>query len=203
MIGKKLVLSVLILLVGIPYAMAQFEGTTREERLGRDGTPQKQANIHNFNQFSNFLTKYSTETGHFETNPTTWPCDSMYECWRRAYNGAPFSHKFLYTSGADMLDSMCIHATQKSEAERLLYFQDLMQIYEDRIRRNDSLNSIEKEDKYKSTQSAVMVKKADVYWHTAPKVKGSGYTPEKAYDNYVKAFDEVRKEKNAASSEIA
>lgn len=183
-------------------ALAQFEGTTREERLGRDGTPQKQANIRNFNQFSEFLTQYSTG-GHFETDPTKWPCDSIYECWRRAYTGAPFSHKFLYTSGADMLDSMAIHATQKTEAERLLYFQDLMQIYDDRIRRNDSLNSIETEDRFKSTRSAVMVKRADVYWHTAPKVKGSGYTAEKAYNNFVQAFDAVRKETNAASSEIA
>ena len=219
MIGKKLVLSVLILLVGIPYAMAQFENVSDNDRLGGEGTKLFSANADYYNKFNAFRDRCSKiamdadgnilmdekgrprHTGQFDTDPSTWPCDSMYECWRRLYNGAPFFTKGIYVQGAAMLDSMALYAP-KSDAERLLYFQDLMQIYEDRIRRNDSLNSIEKEERYKSTRPAVMVKAATVYQHTAPRVKGSGYTAEKAYQRYVSAFKAIRESKNAANEEM-
>lgn len=212
----------LIALFGLIYAppiRAQFENVSDDDRLGGKGTKRYDQNAKYYTDFNRFRDRFSkvlveadgsvrknekgepVHNGKFDTDPTTWPCDSMYECWRRLYDGAPFYTKNIYIQGATMLDSMALHAP-KSEAERLMYFQDLMQVYEDRIRRNDSLNSIEKEERYKSTRPAVMVKAATVYQHTAPKVKGSGYTALKAYQNYVKAFAAIREATNAANDEM-
>ena len=219
MLRKKLVLSVLILLVGIPYAMAQFENVSDDDRLGGKGTKLWEKNAACYTRFNNFRDRFKVvlkdnegnvvldengneqRTRDFRLAPDEWPCDSIYECWRRLYNGAPFYTVNTYIEGATILDSMAIYSN-KSDAERLMYFQDLMQIYEDRIRRNDSLNSTIKNEKAKSKRSAVMAKAADVYYHTAPLVKGSGYTPEKAYNNYVKAFEAVRNESDAGSDDI-
>lgn len=217
--NRRPLLFILFIILASHTVFAQFENVSNDDRLGGKGTKQYSINAGYYKQFNSFRDRYSQiakdsdgnpmldemgnakKTGAFDTDPATWPCDSMYECWRRLYNRAPFYTKSIYVQGATMLDSMSLHA-QKSDAERLMYFQDLMQIYEDRIRRCDSLNSIEKEERYKSKRSAVMAKAADVYYHTAPLVKGSGYTPEKAYINYVKAFEAVRNESDAGSDEI-
>ena len=216
---QKLILSILLCLASALPALAQFENVSNDDRLGGKGTKQYSANADYYSKFNAFRDRCSEilkdadgnpildekgnprHSGKFDTDPSTWPCDSMYECWRRLYNGAPFYTKNIYVQGATMLDTMSLYAP-KSDAERLMYFQDLMQVYEDRIRRCDSLNSIEKEERYKSSRPAVMVKAATVYQHTAPKVKGSGYTALKAYQRYVDAFKAIRESKNAANDEM-
>lgn len=192
---------VLIFLLHGTVAYSQLEGTSFEDRLGGKGTKLYKINSGLNNRFVEFYKRFEEivnnssvgeerSAGSFELNFDKWPCDSVYECWRRFYDAAPYSYKNVYVYGATMLDSMSLHA-KVSEAERLLYFQDLMQIYEDRIRRLDTLNSIYSSDaeaRYRSTKLGVMLNAAVVYWHTAPRVKGSGYTEEKAYQNFVNAF---------------
>lgn len=197
-IGVCIVFILIFLLHGT-VAYSQLEGTTFEKRLG-EGTKLYKANIGLNNRFVKYYNRFAEiannsnfgeerSAGSFELNFDKWPCDSVYECWRRFYDAAPYSNKNVYVYGAVMLDSMSLHA-KVSDAERLLYFQDLMQIYEDRIRRLDTLNSIytEAEAQHRSTKLGVMLNAAVVYWHTAPRVKGSGYTEEKAYQNFVNAL---------------
>ncbi|MBQ8968743.1 MAG: hypothetical protein IJ064_03290 [Bacteroidaceae bacterium] len=197
------IIPALLLLFCTTGVQAQFENATDEELLG--GKEKYSENLKYYNSFNKFRDRFSTDRiGKFDKEPAdTWPCDSMYECWRRIYTAAPFVHENIYIQGATMLDSMALHATQKSEAERLLYFQDLMQVYDDRIRRLDSLNSMVKEEKYKRSRPAVMVKAASVFRDTAPKVKGSGYTPLIAYEKFTKAFAAIREAANAGNDEMS
>lgn len=183
MIRRHIIILLALLPLSLPLS-AQYEGTTWEQRLGHGADSTR--NYELFREYNDYFTAYDA----FRSTEV-WPTDSVYRCWRQLFDGAPYCHKILYSGGSTLLDSMIVRETDP--AVRLLYFQDLMQLMDARAARIDALNSYEQEQ-FRSTLGDVLSRKASDYYLYAPLVTGSGYTPQRCYDLFVQAFDNVREQ---------
>ncbi len=165
---SKVILS--IAMVGISStAMAQYEGTTWEQRIGTG-----QDSIDTRQNLSLF--QMSFENKEYA---------EAYTSWKAIIEKAPCAQKGVYTKGAFMLYSLI--TTETDNAKKLQYFNDLMMLFDTRVKNLDALNSFENE-KGRSTMGDVLSLKADYYNWTAPTVEGSEYTLNKSYANYSEAI---------------
>lgn len=155
-------------------AMAQFEGASIDERIaataGEDSIVVGRGHISSF------------QMGIDNKN---W--NDAYVSWKWLMQNAPFAISGLYKGHAPFMLYQLISSEQNPE-QKLVYFKDLMYMFDQRAARLDTLNSMEKRDNLKSTLGDVLAIKADYYNWTAPSTPGSGYTLNQSYKNYSDAI---------------
>lgn len=155
-------------------AMAQFEGTSIDERIaataGEDSITVGRGHISSF--------QMGIENKNWKDAHISWT-------WLMRH--APFAMTGIYKGHAPFMLYQLIVAEQ-DEAQKLAYFNDLMDMFDKRAARLDTLNSMEKRDNLKSTLGDVLAIKADYYNWTAPITKGSNYTLNQSYKNYSEAI---------------
>ncbi len=155
-------------------AMAQFEGTTVDERIastaGEDSVTVGRGHISSFQMG---IENKNWKDAHIS--------------WKWLMQNAPYSISGLYKGHAPFMLYQLI-VTEQDEAQKLAYFNDLMDLFDKRAIRLDTLNSMEKRDNLKSTLGDVLAIKADYYNWTAPTTKGSNYTLNQSYKNYSEAI---------------
>ncbi len=155
-------------------AMAQFEGTTVDERIqataGEDSITVGRGHISSFQMG---IDNKNWKDAHIS--------------WKWLMQHAPYAISGIYKGHAPFMLYQLIIAEQ-DEALKLSYFNDLMYMFDQRAARLDTLNSLEKRAHLKSTLGDVLSIKADYYNWTAPGTKGSGYTLNQSYENYSEAI---------------
>jgi len=172
------VLVLFVLLFSSQMSYAQYEHTTNwDERIGHGEDSVRARKVY-------------VEFQNEHINTRNWDLEG-YRCWRYLFDKVPFCHKNIVSSGGGcaMLESLM--TSEQDPSIRLLFYQDLMEVCDFRIKNLKALNSFE-EPKSRVALGDVMVWKAYYYNKYGPDVKGSGYTEEQAHDNYVKAFAVVR-----------
>lgn len=174
---------------------AQYENTTWMQRMGHG--KDSVMNMESQMQWSAYLNA-NKDTAVLEDQ--TWD-DKAYRAWHRLITKAPYSQFSLYASGGagDMLRYLI--RKEPDRAVKLIYFQDLMEMCELRIKNLDAINSIPDfgPDK-KSTLGDVKTWKAYYYFTTGKEVPL--YSAEKAYDYFVDAMKTVREMKSVEGTEV-
>ena len=153
-------------------ALAQYENTTIDERI---------AATNNNNEDSIKVGRGYISLFQQSISNQSWA--DAYINWKWLMAHAPYAVNGIYTQGPLMFYYL-INAEQ-DEAKKLAYFKELMELFEARQKNLDALNSFAKT---KSTQGDVLASKAEYYNWTAPKIKDSGYTLNKSYENYKNAI---------------
>lgn len=96
---------------------------------------------------------------------------------------APYGITGIYTQGPFVYYSLI--AAEQDQAKKLMYFNEMMEVFEARQKHLDVLNTFAKTT---STLGDVLSLKADYYNWTAPTIQNSGYTLNKSYANYSDAI---------------
>ncbi|MBR5466600.1 MAG: hypothetical protein IKU79_04260 [Bacteroidaceae bacterium] len=158
----------------VTTAMAQFEGVSVDERIaataGEDSIAVGRGHISSFQMG---IENKNWKDAHIS--------------WKWLMNNAPFAVSGLYKGHAPFMLYQLIVAEQ-DPVQKLAYFNDLMDMFDKRALRLDTLNSMEKRENLKSTLGDVLAIKADYYNWTAPSTPNSGYTLNKSYKNYSDAI---------------
>ncbi|MDD6130355.1 MAG: tetratricopeptide repeat protein [Prevotellaceae bacterium] len=171
MVFRKLAL--IAMMAGVSgTALAQYENTTIDERI---------AATNNNNEDSIKVGRGYISLFQQSISNQSWA--DAYINWKWLMAHAPYAVNGIYTQGPLMFYYL-INAEQ-DEAKKLAYFKELMELFEARQKNLDALNSFAKT---KSTQGDVLASKAEYYNWTAPKIKDSGYTLNKSYENYKNAI---------------
>lgn len=96
---------------------------------------------------------------------------------------APYAITGIYTQGPFVYYNLI--STEQDQAKKLVYFNEMMEVFETRQKNLEALNTF---SKTKSTLGDVLSLKADYYNWTAPGIQNSGYTLNKSYANYSEAI---------------
>lgn len=165
---KNLFIALGMALVSLP-AMAQYEGTEWEDRIGTgEDSLRARQNLSMFN--------IAIRNNSFE---------EAYESWRPVIEKAPFANLRIYTDGAYMLQ-MLIQNVQ-DPAKKKQFFEELMKLQDLRMKNLDGLNSFAKSERLKATQGDVAYPKAYFYAVYGPQAIPGEYTHDKAYEMFAKA----------------
>jgi len=150
-------------------AMAQYEGTEWEDRIGTgEDSLRARQNLSLFN--------IAIKNNSF---------DEAYESWKPVMEKAPFANLRIYTDGAYMLQMLIQKETDA--AKKKAYFQELLDLQDLRMKNLDGLNSFAKSDRLKATQGDVAYPKAYFYAVYGPQAVPGEYTHDKAYEMFAKA----------------
>ena len=155
-------------------AMAQFEDMAMDERIA----------------FTAGEDSIAVGRGHiscFQMGCENQNWKDAHISWKWLMEHAPYAISGLYKGNAPYMLYQLI-STEQDQEQKLAYFNDLMDMFDKRAARLDSLNSLEKRENLKSTLGDVLAIKADYYNWTAPATQGSGYTLNKSYKNYSDAI---------------
>ena len=170
---KNLFLAIGLAAVSAP-AMAQYEGTAWYDRIGtgEDSLRTRQ----NLSMFQTAI------------NSNSW--QEAYEAWKPAFEAAPFAQMGLYTNGAYMM-AMLIQGEQDA-AKKQQYFQELMNIYDTRVKNLEGLNSFTRVDR-RATEGDVIARKAYDYAAYGPTCDPA-YTLDKAYDLFKDGINKINEQ---------
>ncbi len=196
-IGLKNVLAVALLLV-CSTSMAQYEKTENyRQRLGH-GRDSVAAEKFYVDYVKGFRKAWDTE---------------KVEDWQACYRPlkellvlAPYATYNLTNTGGGARVITELIKTEQDTVQRYVYFKDLMAIDNFRINHREALNSIPKdggEARIPLTQGSVLLWKAHHY-HTVgmPSIPERVYRRDSAYQYFVKAFDQIKKENVGTENEI-
>ena len=116
--------------------------------------------------------------------------NKAYISWKWLMMNAPYSITGIYEGMAPYMLYNLINASTDN-AKKKQYFDDLMAMFEARQERLGDLNKMKKNDALRSTLSDVLSVKAEYYNWTAPNVPGSGYTLNRAWENFAMAINRI------------
>ena len=175
---KKITLAILFAAAASSVMAQNFENSTVEERIG----------------YSNNNNEDSIKTGKgfitmFQQAGSNKDYKDMYINYTWLKKNAPYAVNGIYTQGPFMFYNL-INAEQ-DKAQKLTYFNEMMELFELRQKNLEALNSFAKT---KNTLGDVLSVKAEYYNWTAPTVEGSGYTLNKAYANFAEAIKMVNEQ---------
>ncbi len=170
---KKLFVILGMAMFAVP-GMAQYEGTQWYDRIGTGE--------------DSLRTRQNLSLFQTAINSSNWT--EAYEVWKPVFEKAPFSQMGIYTNGAYML-AMLIQGEQDA-AKKQAYFQELMNIYDTRVKNLDGLNSFTRADR-RATEGDVIARKAYDYAAYAPKCD-PGYTLDKAYALFKDGINKINEQ---------
>lgn len=147
-------------------ALAQYEGTSVHDRIGHG-----QDSIDALNNLSLYIDYY--KAGDWK---------SAYEPWKAVYTKAPFSQVGIYAYGAAILANLILQSTDATEKKA--YFDELMNLYDTRLKNLDGLNSFTRPSA-RATKGDVISRKAFDYAYY-----GQGIDPEFSVDKAYTMFRE-------------
>ena len=159
-------------------AMAQFEGSDLNSRIEYS---LKKAGVPEAELADSIMYTISYAKG-FQDACAEQKYKDAYFNWKVLYRTAPFAQKNLYTGYAPYM--LLMLTQQEPDVEKkAMYYNDMMDMFEQRLVRLDSINSYFTE-KERSTRGDVLAERANYYgWICAdPTLAGKvGYTFEKGY----------------------
>ena len=119
---KNLFFAIGLMVASVPV-MAQYEGTSWEDRIGtgQDSIYARQ-NLSMFNMAIN--------QNNFE---------EAYEAWKPVMEKCPFANLRIYTDGSYMLQSLI--TKEADAAKKKAYFDELLNLYDLRLKNLSGLNS--------------------------------------------------------------
>lgn len=167
---KNLFLAMSMTALAVP-AMAQYEGTQWYERIGSGE--------------DSLRTRQNLSLFQTAINGSNWV--EAYESWKPVFENAPFAQMGIYTNGAYML-AMLIQGEQ-DDAKRQAYFQELMNLYDTRVKNLEGLNSFTRVDR-RATEGDVIARKAYDYAAYAPKCDPT-YTLDNAYNLFSDGINKI------------
>ena len=170
-------------------AMAQFEGSDLNSRIEYS---LKKAGVPEAELADSIMYTISYAKG-FQDACAEQKYKDAYFNWKVLYRTAPFAQKNLYTGYAPYM--LLMLTQQEPDVEKkAMYYNDMMDMFEQRLVRLDSINSYFTE-KERSTRGDVLAERANYYgWICAdPTLAGKvGYTFEKGYKYYADAIKEIK-----------
>ena len=138
----KMITSLFMLFIGVTASMAQ-KGVTDGSRFGHG------------EDSINCLKNISIYTEYVKTNNFK----DAYTPWKHVFNDAPIAQVSTYTNGAKILRWLI--ANEKDAAKQKAYFNELMGIYDQRIKYLDVLNTYVRNP---STKGSIIALKAHDYY---------------------------------------
>lgn len=155
-------------------AMAQYEGTSVYDRIGHG-----QDSIDVLNNLVLYRDYY---------NAKDWA--SAYEPWKQVLTKAPFAQVGIYAYGAAILGNLIINTTDA--AQKKVYFNELMDLYDTRLKNLDGLNSFTSESA-QATKGDVVARKAFDYAYYGQGV-ADDFSIDKAYNMFREGIDMIKEE---------
>lgn len=155
-------------------AMAQYEGTSVYDRIGHG-----QDSIDVLNNLVLYRDYY---------NAKDWA--SAYEPWKQVLTKAPFAQVGIYAYGAAILGNLIINTTDA--AQKKVYFNELMDLYDTRLKNLDGLNSFTSENA-QATKGDVVARKAFDYAYYGQGV-ADNFSVDKAYTMFREGIDMIKEE---------
>lgn len=155
-------------------AMAQYEGTQWYERIGSGE--------------DSLRTRQNLSMFQMAINNSNWT--EAYEVWKPIFEKAPFSQMGIYTNGAYMLAKLIL--SEQDAAKKQQYFQELMNIYDTRVKNLEGLNSFTRADK-RATEGDVIARKAYDYAAYGPACDPT-YTLDKAYNMFKDGINKINEQ---------
>jgi len=149
-------------------AMAQYEGTTLDDRIGSgEDSIETRRNLSMFNMA-------------IKQNSFT----EAYDVWKPVIEKAPFANLRIYTDGSYMLQTLITQ--EQDAAKKKVYLDELMALYDLRLKNLKGLNSFARAD-LQATEGDVVYPQAYCYAVYGPQADPQGYTHDKAYQLFEKA----------------
>ena len=149
-------------------AMAQYEGTSWEDRIGTgEDSLRTRQNLSMFNM--------AIKQGSYT---------DAYDVWKPIMEKAPFANLRIYTDGSFMLQNLILQ--EKDAAKKKEYFNELMNLFDLRLKNLAGLNSFAKAN-LQATEGDVVYQKAYCYAVYCPQADQANYTHDKAYEHFAKA----------------
>ena len=174
---QKVILAIGLAAFAAP-AVAQYENTDTRQRIDMiDATDEEKTNIRQ----SLSLFQTAIESGNFA---------EAYEAWKPVFEKAPFAQMGIYTNGAYMLFMMVQQEQDKAKKQAL--FQELMSVYDTRVKNLPGLNSFTPEHR-RATEGDVIARKAYDYAFLAPQADPA-YTLDKAYNLFADGIKKVNEQ---------
>lgn len=153
-------------------ACAQYEGTRFDDRIGhgQDSIEVRQ----NMSLFQQFIGQQDYK--------------NAYDPWKVVFTKAPFAQLSIYTNGVFMIANLLTQETDA--AKKKAYFDELMSIYDTRLKNLDGLNSFARADK-QVAPGEVLARKAYDYACYAPNLD-KDYSLDKTYNMFREAIDMIK-----------
>lgn len=155
-------------------AMAQYEGTSVYDRIGHG-----QDSIDVLNNLVLYRDYY---------NIKDWK--SAYEPWKFVFTKAPFAQVGIYAYGAAILGNLIVNTTDINQKKA--YFNELMALYDTRLKNLDGLNSFTSE-RAQATKGDVVARKAFDYAYYGQGV-ADDFSIDKAYSMFREGIDLIKEE---------
>lgn len=133
-------------------------------------------------------------------------CKPMYRPWKQLMELAPYSITNLWNTGAGFLILKNLLEHEPDDVMKYVYFKDIMSAHQFRIKNYKKLNAIPEDDGTPriplSLGSALMWKAHDYHTEGMKYLPQTVYRPDSAYQYFVKAFAQIRKESVGTENEI-
>lgn len=177
---KKFAIVTALALITVPVLAQNFEGTTPDDRIGYSN---------NNNEDSIKVGRQNISLFQQSMDIKDYKEARINLLWLK--KNAPYAINGIYTQGPLMYYFLISDPNETDKAKKLQYFNEMMEIFDMRLKNLDALNSF---SKIKNTKGDVLSVKAEYYNWTAPKVEGSGYTLNKSYANFAEAIKMVNEQ---------
>ncbi|MCD8317942.1 MAG: tetratricopeptide repeat protein, partial [Paraprevotella sp.] len=159
--------------VSVP-AMAQYEGTRVYDRIGHG-----QDSITTLGNIVAYKDSYKAQD-----------YAGAYEPWKAVITKAPCAEVSTYAYGAMILANVLVK--EQDAAKKKEYFNELMNLYDTRLKNMDALNSFTKPDK-RATKGDILARKAFDYADYGAGV-ADDYSLDKAYNMFREGIDLINKD---------
>ena len=171
---KNLLAIAFVATAAVP-AMAQYEGTQVYDRIGHGNDSTEVLN--NLSMFSEYYKAKS------------WK--EAYNSWKFVMDKAPLAQATLYTRGATVLEQLVYTSTDPAEKKK--YLDELLGMYDTRIKYTKELNSFSSAA-MQTNKGTNLCRKAYFYANYGPSVYGNAYSLDKAYDMFSEGIQLVNED---------
>lgn len=158
----------------VTSVFAQYEGTTVNDRIGHGNDSIE--NLANLSLFQDYFKQKNY--------------GEAYEPWKYVMEHAPLAQASLYTRGATMLENLVQNSTDVAAKKQ--YLDELMAMYDQRIKYVNDLNSFSSQ-LMQTSKGSILCRKAFDYAYLAPGVYPD-YTLDKAYDMFTEGVNLVNED---------
>lgn len=158
---------------GIPV-MAQYEGTTVYDRIGHG-----EDSIVTLGNIVSYKDSYKAKD-----------YAGAYQYWKEVLAKAPCAEVSTYAYGADILANVLVK--EQDMAKKKAYFNELMNLYDIRLKNLDALNSFTRANR-RATKGDVLARKAFDYAYYGAGV-ADNYSLDQAYNMFRESIDLINEE---------
>ena len=167
-------------------AMAQFEDTDINDRAEFS---YKKAGVPAGEALEDSIKSARSYVSAFQQGIANQDYREAYASWKYLMKHTPFINNGIYAGNAPYMFYQLITNEQDANM-KLVYFKDMMRMFDERLNRLDSINSY---NKVKNTKGDVLAVRADYYNYTAPSIgEACGYNFKTHYGNYADAIKEIK-----------